>query len=705
MKKILFIALAGILTMSACQKTNKMKMIEAPLAKKIAKELSIHNHTRIDNYYWLNERENPEVIDYLNAENAYLDANMEDLKELKEKLYQEMVARIKQTDMSVPYKSNDYWYFTRYEEGKEYPVFCRKKDNLDNKEEILLNVNELAIGTNYCDVGGLKVSIDNKLLLFAIDTVSRRQYTLMIKDLTNGKILSDRILNTSPGAVWANDNKSIFYVVKDASLRPYRVYRHLLGTPQSSDVLVFEEKDPTFNLFVYKSKSKKYIFIGSESTTTSEYSYVDAEKPAGKFNIIQSREKGLEYSVEHFDHFFYIKTNLNAKNFKLVKCPDNNTTKENWQDVVAHQANVLFEGFDLFNDFLVTLERENGLMKIRIFTRQDMKSHQISFPDPAYSAYLSVNPEAETEYLRYSYASMTTPSSIFEYNMKTKEQKLLKQEEVIGNFDSKNYVSERHYAIAKDGKKVPVSLVYRKGLKKNGKNPLLLYGYGSYGYSLDAGFNSARLSLLDRGWVFAIAHIRGGEELGREWYEDGKLLNKINTFTDFIACSEYLIEQKFTSAEYLCAMGGSAGGLLVGAVINMRPDLYKAVVAAVPFVDVVTTMLDESIPLTTGEFDEWGNPKDKVYYDYMLSYSPYDNVKKQDYPAMLVTTGLHDSQVQYWEPAKWVAKLREMKTDDNILLLYTNMDTGHGGASGRFERYKEIALEYVFLLDQLNMKQ
>jgi len=703
LNSVAIVLLAGILTMNACQKSKEKEMIEAPKAKKIAKELIIHNDKRIDNYYWLNDRENKDVIDYLNAENAYLDANLAHVKDLKEKLYQEMIGRIKQTDMSVPYKSNGYYYYTRFEEGKEYPVFCRKIDNLNNKEEIILNVNELAEGTKYCDVGGLKVSTNNKLLLFAIDTVSRRQYTLLVKDLVSGKIYEDRITNTSPGAVWANDDKTFFYVVKDASLRPYRIYRHILGNPQSSDVLVFEEKDPTFNTFVFKSKSKKMILIGSESTTTSEYRFIDAAKPNDNLKIVKERTKGLEYSVDHFESNFYIRTNLNAKNFKLVKCPIDKSSKDYWQDVLPHRDNILFEGADFFMNYLVSVERENGLIKLRIINWNDQKDHYISFPDPAYSAYLSVNPEAETEWLRYSYASMTTPSSVFDYNMNTKEQKLLKQEEVLGGYNSNDYVSERLYATAKDGKKVPISLVYKKGLKKNSKNPLLLYGYGSYGYSLDAGFNSARLSLLNRGWVFAIAHIRGGEELGREWYEDGKLLNKKNTFTDFIACSEFLIAQKFTSPDYLCAMGGSAGGLLVGAVINMRPDLYKAVVAAVPFVDVVTTMLDESIPLTTGEFDEWGNPKDKVYYNYMLSYSPYDNVKKQDYPAMLVTTGLHDSQVQYWEPAKWVAKLREMKTDNNLLLLYTNMDTGHGGASGRFERYKEIALEYVFLLDQMGI--
>jgi len=702
-KNVIAVSLASILTCISCQKSNKKIMIEAPDAKKIPKEIKIHGNTRIDDYYWFNQRENPEVTAYLSAENIFLENKLAHVKELREKLYQEMVARIRQTDMSVPYKSNGYYYYSRFEQGKEYPVYCRKEGNLENTEITILDVNELAKGTKYCDVGGFKVSPDNHLLVFAIDTISRRQYTLQFKNLVTGKLLKDKVINTSPGVVWANDNKTVFYVVKDASLRPFRVYRHTLGSNQSKDQLVFEEKDPAFNIFVFKSRSKKFIFIGSESTTTSEYSYIDADHPTDKFVAVQPRESGLEYSADHFGDYFYIRTNLQAKNFKFVKAKVGHSTKENWTNLIPHRTDVLFEGAELFNDYFAALERINGLVKIRIINWKNMNGHYISFHDPAYAVYLSANPEADAECIRYSYASMTTPTSVFDYNMKTKEQKLLKQEEVMGDFDSKNYQSERLYATAYDGKKIPISLVYRKGMKKNGKNPLLLYGYGSYGYSLDAGFNSSRLSLLDRGWIFAIAHVRGGEELGRNWYEDGKLLNKKNTFNDFIACSEFLIKQKFTTPDYLCAMGGSAGGLLMGAIVNMRPDLYKAVVAAVPFVDVVTTMLDESIPLTTGEFDEWGNPKDKKYYDYMLSYSPYDNVKEQDYPAMLVTTGLHDSQVQYWEPAKWVAKLRDMKTDDNLLLLFTNMDTGHGGASGRFERYKEIALEYVFLLDQLNM--
>ena len=696
------VIVAGILTFSGCN-TKKESDMKPPVAKKIPKELSIHRHTRIDNYYWLNERENPEVIAYLEAENKYLENQLADVKDLREKLYREMTGRIKQTDMSVPYLSNGYYYYTRFEEGKEYPVFCRKKDKLENPEEIMLNVNELAEGTKYCDVSGLRVSPDNRLLAYGIDTVSRRLYAIKVKDLTTGKTLDEHLINASPSVAWANDNKSFFYVVKDESLRPWRVYRHILGKPSSTDELVFEEKDPAFNIFVFNSKSKKYIFIGSESTTTSEYLYLEADKPGGRFIPVLPRQKGLEYSAEHFGDYFYIRTNLDAENFKLVKCPIGKQGTAFWEDVVPHRSDILLEYFDIFNNYLVTGERKNGLNLIRIYDWKSMKDHYISFPDPAYTAYVSVNPEFETDQLRYVYASMTTPSSVFDYNMKTRQQTLLKQEEVLGDFNPKNYVSERIYATAKDGKKIPVSMVYRKGMKRNGKNPLLLYGYGSYGYSLDAGFNSARLSLLDRGFIFAIAHIRGGEEMGRQWYEDGKLLKKMNTFTDFIACAEYLIAEKYTSPDYLCAMGGSAGGLLMGAVVNMRPDLFRAVVAAVPFVDVVTTMLDKSIPLTTGEFDEWGNPEDKVYYDYMLSYSPYDNVRAQEYPAMLVTTGLHDSQVQYWEPAKWVAKLREMKTDNHLLLLYTNMDTGHGGSSGRFEKYKDIALEYVFLLKELGI--
>lgn len=690
---------AGILTFSACNSDKNME-IKPPLAKKIPKELSIHGHTRIDPWYWLNERNNPEVIAYLEAENEYLEAQLAPLKDLREKLFKEMTGRIKQTDMSVPYKSNGYFYYTRFEEGNEYPIYCRKKDNLDNPEEIILNVNLLASKNKYCDVAGLKISPDNQKLAFAIDTISRRLYSIQVKDLTTGKIIDNQIRNASPTIAWANDNRSFFYVVKDESLRPYRVYRHIVGTPVADDQLVYEEKDPSFNIFVFRSKSKQYIFIGSESTTTSEYLFIEADKPDTRFVPVLPRIKGVEYSAEHFGNYFYIRTNLQAENFKLVRCPVDKSGVEFWEEVIPHRPDILFEYFEIFNNYLVCGERKNGLNLIRIFEWKNMKDHYISFPDPAYTAYISVNPEFDTEILRFNYSSMTTPITVFDYNMKSRERVLLKQEEVLGGFNAKNYTSERIYATSKDGRKIPVSMVYRKGMKRNGKNPLLLYGYGSYGYSLDAGFNSARLSLLDRGFIFAIAHVRGGEELGRQWYEEGKLLKKKNTFTDFIACAEHLIAEKYTSSKYLCAMGGSAGGLLIGAVVNMRPDLFRAVVAAVPFVDVVTTMLDESIPLTTGEFDEWGNPKDKVFYDYMLSYSPYDNVKKQDYPAMLVTTGLHDSQVQYWEPAKWVARLRDMKTDQNLLLLFTNMDTGHGGSSGRFKKFRDIALEYVFLLSQ-----
>ncbi|QEH41060.1 S9 family peptidase [Chitinophaga sp. XS-30] len=691
-----------IVAVTACN-TNGKKLekinVAPPTVEKIKKEMTIHGDTRIDNYYWLNERENPKVIAYLEAENKYLDTMLSPVKELREQLYEEMKGRIKEKDESVPYFSNGYLYYTRYEEGKEYPVYCRKKGSDSSPEEIILNVNDLAKGHAYFSAVGLNVSRDNKLLAYGVDTVSRRKYTIYIKNLETGELMSDAIPETTGGSTWANDNKTLFYTRKNpTTLRSERIEKHLLGTDAATDKTVFFEADETYSTYVYKTKSKQYIVIGSGSTLSSEYRILDADRPDGAFRVFHPREKDMLYDIDHRGDKFFIVTNQDAKNFRLMECPLDKTSKDNWKEVVPHRADVLLQGIDVFNDYLVLSERKNGLTQIRVMNTGTQQEHYLDFGEPAYTAYSSVNPEMDAKVLRYSYTSLTTPFSTYDYNMETKEKELKKQQEVIGGYDPKNYVTERLFAKAKDGVQVPISLVYKKGFEKNGQQPLLLYGYGSYGNSMDATFNSNRISLLDRGFCYAIAHIRGGQEMGRHWYEDGKMFKKINTFTDFIDCAEYLVQQKYTGREHLYAMGGSAGGLLMGAIVNMRPDLWHGIVAAVPFVDVVTTMLDETIPLTTGEFDEWGNPKNKDSYEYMKSYSPYDNVEKKAYPNMLITTGLHDSQVQYFEPAKWVAKLREMKTDDNLLLMETNMEAGHGGASGRFRALKDVALQYGFLL-------
>lgn len=700
--KNLVVMLSATVLLNACsnsESTMNKPNATPPVAEKIPFEMSIHGDTRIDNYYWLNQRENSKVIDYLQAENAYLDTMLSPIKEFREKLYQEMRARIKESDESVPYYKNGYLYYTRYEEGKEYPIYCRKKGDSTAAEEIMLDVNKMAEGYAYYQIGGLNISPDNKLLAYGVDTVSRRKYTIYIKNLETGEILPDVISETTGGSTWANDNKTLFYSRKNAqTLRAERIMKHKLGTQEQTDKEVFFEKDETYNCFIYKTKSQKYLVIGSKSTLSSEYRILDAHNPDGNFTVFHSRERDLLYDIEHFEDKFYVLTNWNAQNFRLMETPVHQTEKANWKEVIPHREDVLLEDINIFTNYMVLSERKNGLTQLCIRRMDTDESHYLDFGEPAYIAYTSTNPEMNTNILRFGYTSMTTPSSTFDYNMETKEKTLKKQQEVLGGYKPENYVTERVFAKAQDGTMVPISIVYKKGFKKDGKQPLLLYGYGSYGNSIDPGFSSTRISLLDRGFAFAIAHIRGGQEMGRQWYEDGKMFKKMNTFTDFIDCAEYLIQEKYTSKEHLYAMGGSAGGLLMGAVINMRPDLWKGVVAAVPFVDVVTTMLDESIPLTTGEFDEWGNPKNKESYEYMKSYSPYDQVKAQNYPNMLVTTGLHDSQVQYFEPAKWVAKLRDMKTDNNMLLLYTDMEAGHGGASGRFKALHDIALEYGFFL-------
>ncbi|MDT0647758.1 S9 family peptidase [Zunongwangia sp. F260] len=672
-----------------------------PKAKKIEKRLEIHGDVRIDNYYWMNERENPEVIQYLEEENQYNAEMTAYTKDFQLELFNEMKGRIKEDDESVPYKLNGYWYLTRFETGKDYPIYSRKKESLDASEEILFEVNEMAEGYEYYRLGGLNVSPDNKMVAFATDTVSRRKYTIRIKNLETGEFYPEEIKNTTGGSTWANDNKTLYYTKKDEqTLRSFQIYKHILGTNPEDDQLVFEEEDETFNAYVYKSKSRKYIIIGSSSTLTTEYRILEADYPEGEFRIFQPRVRGLEYSVSHYEGHFYILTNKDKSvNFKLMKTPVDRTEMQNWVDVIPHRKDYLLEDIDIFKDFLVVGERNNGLNKIRIIRWDNNEEYYIPFDNETYTAYTSINPAFNTSILRYTYNSLTTPTSVVDFNMETGEKTVLKEQEVLGDFDKDHYQSDRIWATAEDGTKIPVTMVYRKGMERNGENPLLQYAYGSYGSTIDPYFSSVRLSLLDRGFIYAIAHIRGGEYLGRGWYEDGKLFNKRNTFTDYIDVSKHLINEKYTSAKHLYAMGGSAGGLLMGVVINMAPQLYNGVIAAVPFVDVVTTMLDDSIPLTTGEYDEWGNPNEEGYYEYMKSYSPYDNVVAQDYPNILVTTGLHDSQVQYWEPAKWIAKLRELKTDNNILLFHTNMDAGHGGASGRFEALKEVAEEYAFLLD------
>ena len=714
MKQILkFSALIYVIFASGCKSDIKMnKDVKTPKAEIQAKSLTIHNSTRIDNYFWMRltdeqktaknkDAQTQKVEAYLNSENEYFDQVTASTNNFQKELFEEMKGRIKEDDTSVPYFRNDYFYITRFEKGSQYPIYSRKKENLEAKEEVLFDVNNEAEGYEYFQLGGLNVSPNNTLVAFATDTVSRRQYTIQIKNLETGNILTDKIENTTGGSVWSNDNKTLFYTKKDPlTLRSSSIYRHILGTDASEDVIVYEEKDETYSTYVYKTKSHKFIVIGSSSTLSSEFRIISADKPYGDWKIIQPREDNLEYSLAHYGDYFYLQTNKDdAINFKLMKTPVNKTTKENWVDVIPHRNETLLEDVSIFKNYLVIEERTQGLGRIRIKTWDGKEDYYLPFDEETYSAGVYANPEFDTEVIRYSYNSMTTPNSVIDFNMRNQTKEVKKEQEVLGGkFNKSNYKSERVWATARDGKKVAISLVYHKDTELNKDTPLLQYAYGSYGYTISDGFSSTRLSLLDRGFVYAVAHIRGGQYLGREWYNDGKMMNKKNSFFDFIDCSKYLIENKYTSAKHLYAMGGSAGGLLMGGISNFNPELYNGIIAAVPFVDVISTMLDESIPLTTGEFDEWGNPKEKEAYDYMLSYSPYDQVEAKDYPNMLVTTGYFDSQVQYWEPAKWVAKLREVKTDNNILLLHTNMDVGHGGASGRFDSLKETAIDYTFLL-------
>ncbi|MDG0967656.1 MAG: S9 family peptidase [Flavobacteriaceae bacterium] len=687
-------------------------MQQPPVAKQIPEKLEIHGDTRIDPYFWMRlsdaqkEAEEPDaqtqdVLDYLHAENKYLKQEMKPTEALQEKLYEEIVGRIKQDDSSVPVTVNGYTYYTRFEEGQDYPYHCRTKDEKQADEEVMLNGPKMAEGKSYFSIGGRSVSENNQYLAYGVDLVSRREYTLHIKDLTTGEILSDIIKNTTGSVTWANDNKTIFYVKKDPlTLRANQIYKHRLGTDVSEDELVFEETDETFSCWISKTKSRQFLMIGSSQTLSTEYRFLDADTPDGNWQIIHSRERNLEYFVDHYKNDFYIITNDKAKNFRLMKTSVTNPGKVNWREIIGHRNDVLLEDIEIFKEHLVVNERHDGLTRLRIIRWKDMSEHYVSFDDPTYAVWISANPEFNTSLLRFGYSSLTTPTAIYDYEVNTKEKTLKKQDEVLGGvFDRENYRSERIMAPSRDGKtQIPISIVYHKDFKKSGQEPLLLYGYGSYGNNIDPWFSSSRLSLLDRGFAFAIAHIRGGQEMGRSWYEDGKMLKKKNTFYDFIDAGSHLVDKGYTSRSHMYAQGGSAGGLLIGAVINMEPSLWNGAIAAVPFVDVISTMMDETIPLTTFEFDEWGNPKDKEYYDYMKSYSPYDNVAKMDYPNLLITTGYWDSQVQYWEPAKWIAKLRDNKTDDNLLLMDTNMEVGHGGASGRFKRYKEVALSYAFLL-------
>jgi len=677
-----------------------------PVARAIPQELEAHGHVRIAPYFWLRERENPEVVAYLEAENTYLGAAMAHTEELQNTIFEEIKGRIRKDDSSVPHLYDGYFYYRRYEKDREYPIYCRKEGSIDSAEEILLDVNALAVTIGaqdgYLSVGGREISPDAQLYAFGADTMGRRFYSLRIKDLRSGELLPDVIPDVTPQSAWANDNRTLFYLKQDpVTLRPYQVYRHVLGSDPRDDQLVFEEPDDTFWVSLFRSKSGRYIFIECEHTLMTEYLYLDADRPLGDFTVIQPRERDLEYSVAHFGDHFYMRTNWEAKNFRLMKCPVAHTAKEHWTEVVPYDDAVFLQQFEIFRDYLVVRERREGLTHMRIIPWDGSPAHDLDFGEATYAAYLDTNKEFDTQVLRYEYTSLVTPVSIYDYDMATREKVLRKQDEVMGGYDPSAYRTRRLQAEARDGTMVPISIVHPADLVLDGRAPLLLDGYGAYGFSSAPWFSEARLSLLERGFGYAIAHVRGGQELGRQWYEDGKLLEKKNTFTDFIDCAEHLCETGYTGADKLFAYGNSAGGLLIGAVVNMAPEQFAGAIADVPWVDAVTTMLDATIPLTTSEYDEWGDPNQREYYDYMLSYSPYDNVEAKDYPALLVIAGYHDSQVQYWEPAKWVAKLRALKTDDQLLLLKTNMEAGHGGVSGRFRGYRETALVYAFMIETL----
>ncbi len=677
--------------------------VTPPVAKKHPQLFALHGDKRVDDYFWMRDSNDPNVIAYLEAENAYTSAMMQHTEALQTTLYNEMLARIKETDLSVPFYKGGYYYYSRTEEGKSYPIYCRKKGSLDAPEQVLLDQNKLAEGYEFLSLGIFQISPNHQLLAYSVDTNGAEQYTIFFLDLTTFQLYPESITETYLSFAWGNDNQTVFYTKIDSTNRPFQLFRHTLGTSPDSDVLVYQEPDEAFFLSVGKTRSEAYILMSLGSKITSEVHYLDANHPTGSFQVIHPRQPGMEYKVEHHSDRFYIVTNDEAINFKLMETPVASPSKANWQTVIPHRDDVMLSGVNAFADHLVISERKAGLPMLRVQKLSTDEARTITFPEPTYSISVGTNPEFNTTTLRFNYTSLITPSSVFDYDMETDRRELQKETEVLGGYDRTQYKSEWMMATAADGTQIPISLVYKQGSLRDGKNPLFLTGYGSYGFPYPASFSSTRLSLLERGVAIAIAHIRGGGEMGRKWYEDGKFLNKKNTFTDFIACAEHLIAQKWTSSDRLAISGGSAGGLLMGAVINMRPELFKVVVAHVPFVDVVTTILDTSLPLSALEWEEWGNPNDKTYYDYMKSYSPYDNVKSQDYPHLLITAGLNDSRVKYWEPAKWTTKLRELKTDNNILLLKTNMGAGHGGASGRYESLKESAFEYAFVLDQLGL--
>jgi oligopeptidase B len=705
MKLLFYVILWCFLFVPRCQLTvTAQEALQAPVAEQKPTLLTTHEKDRVDEYFWMRERENPQVVAYLNAENAYMKAQLAPTEGLQAQLFEEMKARIKQDDSSAPFPDRGYVYYYRTEEGKQYTVDCRRKlegsDGTTGPEQILLDENKLAEGHEFLDVSDLDVSSDSKLLAMGIDFVGRRMYSLRILNLETGQWLPDQVENMTGNFVWAEDNKTLFYTRQDPeTLRSYQVFRHEIGTDPANDAIVFQEDDEEFSCDVGKTRSRNYVLIVSSQTLSSEVLYVDAHNPHQQPRVIQPREPNHEYSIDQYGDYFYVLTNWDARNFRLMRTPIAATGKSNWQEVVPHDEDVLLEGFELFDKYLVLEQRRDALTRLRIVPWDStLPPHELDFGEPCYVASTAVIPDPETPWLRYRFSSLKTPPSVIEYNMETRQKRIVKEDEILGGFDKNNYRTERQWATARDGTQIPVSILYHKDTAIDGTAPCLEYGYGSYGYSMDASFDPAIFNLVNRKFVYAIAHVRGGQEMGRRWYEDGKLLNKKNTFTDFIDVGDFLVANKYANPKKLYARGGSAGGLLIGAVVNMRPALYDGVIADVPFVDVVTTMLDDSIPLTTGEYDEWGNPNDLEYFNYMLSYSPYDNVQAVAYPNMLVTTGLHDSQVQYWEPAKWVARLRERKTDHNLLLLRTNMDAGHGGASGRYDRYKETALRQAFLL-------
>ena len=695
MNKTLIHLLLLVFAMTAC--SNEESISSAPIAAERPVKLEMHGDTRVDNYYWLRDRENPEVIAYLDAENDHTEQTLQPFKGLQSVVFDEITARMQPDEESPPYKRGDYFYYVRYAEGGEYPIYARRKGSLDAPEQVILDVNKLAGDADYFSVRGFTVSPDHRLAAYGVDTVGRRFYDLHFLDIDNGDRLPDVIEDTTSNVSWANDSETVLYGKQHPeTLRSYRIYRHKLGA--ADDSLVYEEPDETNYLYLSKSLSDAYFYLTSSHTLSTEVRYLSADNPNDDPTLFLAREDEHEYFVNDGTDGFYILSNDGAKNFKLMKAPFDDTAKDAWTTVVPHRDDALIQRFEVFKDYLVVTVLENGLTQIEVLDPSGGEARRIAFDEDVYIAYTNGNYEFDTDLLRYTYESLTTPESTYDYNLATESHTLIKEETVVGDFDRNNYVTERLFATARDGTQVPVSIVYRKGMQKNGENPLLQYGYGSYGSSMFPYFSSSRLSLLDRGFIYAIANIRGGSEMGREWYYDGRQLNKKNTFTDFIDVSKHLIDEGYTSSEHLYAYGGSAGGLLMGAVVNMAPELYNGVHAAVPFVDVVTTMLDEDIPLTTGEWDEWGDPHEKIFYDYMLSYSPYDNVRETDYPNLLVTTGLHDSQVQYWEPAKWVAKLRKYKTDDNMLVLKTDMSAGHSGKTGRYRRMEDTALSYAFFL-------